>query len=74
MKTRTCPLLGMVEEKVFIVDMRESTARDIWMGPDWTGPREKREGKSGGGREKEERESRSREEPRSKSHPRRTHD
>ena len=50
----------MVEEKVFIVDMRESTDRGIWVDPDQTGPREKREGKSGRGRER----NRLREEPR----------
>ena len=32
------PLLDITEEKGFIVDMRERTARDIWKGPDcaWT--------------------------------------
>lgn len=32
METR--PLLGTVEEKVFIVDVRENTARDSWKSPE----------------------------------------
>jgi hypothetical protein len=33
-KNKEMTLLGMVEEKEFIVDLRERVARDIWKGPD----------------------------------------
>lgn len=33
-KLRTCSLQGVVEGKVFIVDMRESAPRDIWKNPE----------------------------------------
>lgn len=36
----------MVEEKVFIVDMRETTASDFWKSPEWTSPWEERWGKA----------------------------
>jgi hypothetical protein len=32
---KTWPHLGIVEDKEFIVDIRESSARGIWMCLDW---------------------------------------
>lgn len=34
MKMGICPLLSMVGEKLFSVDMREQTARGMWKSPD----------------------------------------
>jgi hypothetical protein len=34
MKTRTWLLLGMVEEKIFIIALRVGTAGDIWKSPE----------------------------------------
>lgn len=33
-KMRTCPLQDLVEERVFIIDMRERTAIGIWKTPE----------------------------------------
>lgn len=35
----TWPILGMADEKSFIVDMRKSSVIGIWKGPDWQGHR-----------------------------------
>lgn len=59
LKMTTWPLLGMVEEIVSIVNMRERTARGIWKSPDqtWAWPaeetcsREKRERRCERGKE-----------------------
>lgn len=61
MQMRPGRLQGMAEE-VFITDMRERAARDIWKGPDWMWPaRQMRPWGVGGAKEEEKRRPRGKE-------------